>query len=422
MTTTTPQSSTPPIQQIGAWEWAKKNLFSSWFNTLLTIVTVVLITWITTSLFTWAVTQAEWGVLRDNFRLLLIGRYPVQALWQIWLGLGIMVGLGGFTWGVLARNARLFDRQSLIGLGAVAATVVILLALLTEPLFIAISLVLLVLLVLTAFLGQQVAQVRPQLGSWLPLFWLVGFILSYTLIRGLIIGRTVKLDDLGGLLLTLLVAAVSIVVSFPFGVLLALGRRSQLPIIRWLSVAYIEVIRGLPLITILFASQLLVPLALPPGVRTDRVMRAIVGFTLFSAAYLAENVRGGLQSVPRGQSEAANALGMNPLLTTSLIVLPQALKAVIPTIVGQFISLFKDTSLLAIVGLAELLGMGQAILANPQYLGRNWEIYLFIGLIYFVCCYAMSSASRRLEKQLGSPRRAVDPDLATVRPDGGGGG
>lgn len=422
MTTTTPQSSTPPIQQIGAWEWAKKNLFSSWFNTLLTIVTVLLITWITTSLFTWAVTQAEWGVLRDNFRLLLIGRYPVQALWQIWLGLGIMVGLGGFTWGVLARNARLFDRQSLIGLGAVAATVVILLALLTEPLFIAISLVLLVLLVLTAFLGQQVAQVRPQLGSWLPLFWLVGFILSYTLIRGLIIGRTVKLDDLGGLLLTLLVAAVSIVVSFPFGVLLALGRRSQLPIIRWLSVAYIEVIRGLPLITILFASQLLVPLALPPGVRTDRVMRAIVGFTLFSAAYLAENVRGGLQSVPRGQSEAANALGMNPLLTTSLIVLPQALKAVIPTIVGQFISLFKDTSLLAIVGLAELLGMGQAILANPQYLGRNWEIYLFIGLIYFVCCYAMSSASRRLEKQLGSPRRAVDPDLATVRPDGGGGG
>lgn len=203
---------------------------------------------------------------------------------------------------------------------------------------------------------------------------------------------------------------------------MALGRRSQLPIIRWLSVAYIEVIRGLPLITILFASQLLVPLALPPGVRTDRVMRAIVGFTLFSAAYLAENVRGGLQSVPRGQSEAANALGMNPLLTTSLIVLPQALKAVIPTIVGQFISLFKDTSLLAIVGLAELLGMGQAILANPQYLGRNWEIYLFIGLIYFVCCYAMSSASRRLEKQLGSPRRAVDPDLATVRPDGGGGG
>jgi general L-amino acid transport system permease protein len=193
-------------------------------------------------------------------------------------------------------------------------------------------------------------------------------------------------------------------------------------VIRWLSIAYIEIIRGLPLVTILFASQLLVPLALPPGIRTDRVMRAIVGLTLFSAAYLAENVRGGLQAVPRGQAEAAKALGMNPLLTTSLIVLPQALKAVIPTIVGQFISLFKDTSLLAIVGLAELLGMGQAILANPQYIGLNKEVFLFIGLIYFLCCYAMSWASQRLEKQLGAPRQAVDPALTTTRPDGGGAG
>lgn len=422
MTTTTPQFSAPPITQIGPWEWAKKNLFSSWFNTLLTIVSVLLIVWTVTSLLSWAFTQADWKVLRDTFRLLLVGRYPVQFLWQVWLGLGIIVGLGGLTWGVLARNIRLLNRRGLIALGAVAATVVIVLALLTEPLFIAISLVFLALFVFTAFVGQQVARVKPQLGSWLPLLWLVGFLAAYALVRGLILGRTIKLDDLGGLLLTLLVASVSIVVSFPFGVLLALGRRSDLPVIRWLSVTYIELVRGLPLITILFASQLLVPLALPPGVRTERVMRAIVGFTLFSAAYLAENVRGGLQAVPRGQSEAAKALGMNPLLTTSLIVLPQALKAVIPTIVGQFISLFKDTSLLAIVGLAELLGMGQAVLANPQYLGRNWELYLFIGLIYFLCCYAMSLASRRLEKQLGAPRRAVDPALTTTRPDGGGGG
>lgn len=422
MTTTTPQFSTPPIIQIGPWAWAKKNLFSSWFNTLLTIVSVLVVAWVAISLGSWIFTQANWNVVRDNFRLLLVGRYPVQYLWQVWLGLAVIIALAGFTWGVLARNVRLFNRRSLITLGIVAAVLVIVLALLTEPLFIAIVLGLLALLVLIAFAGQQIAQVKPQLGSWLPLFWLVGFLISYSLIRGLIVGRTVRLDDLGGLLLTLLVAAVSIVVSFPFGVLLALGRRSDLPVIRWLSIAYIELVRGLPLITILFASQLLVPLALPPQMRTERVMRAIVGFTLFSAAYLAENVRGGLQSVPRGQSEAAKALGMNSLLTTSLIVMPQALKAVIPTIVGQFISLFKDTSLLAIVGLAELLGMGQAVLANPQYLGRSGEVYLFIGLIYFVCCYAMSSASRRLERQLGAPRRAVDPDLTTARPDGGGGG
>lgn len=421
MTTTTPQFSTPPFNQVGPWEWAKKNLFSSWFNTLLTIVSVLVIAWVASNLAIWAFTQADWKVIRDTFRLLLVGRYPVQILWQVWLGLGIIVALAGLTWGVLSRNARLLDRRGLLTLGIVAAAVVLVLALLTEPLFIAISLALLAFLVLTAFAGQQLGRVKPQIGNWLPLMWLVGFILSFALIRGLIIGRAVKLDDLGGLLLTLLVASVSIVVSFPFGVLLALGRRSELPVIRWLSIAYIELVRGLPLITILFASQLLVPLALPPQMRTERVMRAIVGFTLFSAAYLAENVRGGLQAVPRGQSEAAKALGMNSVLATSLIVLPQALKAVIPTIVGQFISLFKDTSLLAIVGLSELLGMGQAVLANPQYLGRNGEVYLFIGLIYFICCYAMSSASRRLEKQLGAPRR-VDPALSTTRPDGGGGG
>lgn len=420
--TTTTQFSTPPINQLGAWAWAKKNLFSSWFNTVLTIVSLLVIAWVAINLLSWVFTQADWKVIRDTFRLLLVGRYPAAYLWQVWSGLAVIIALAGLTWGVLARNTRLFDRRGLISLAIIAAIIVVVLALLTEPISIAISLGLLALMVLIAFAGQKLGQIKPQFANWLPLLWLVGFLVSFTLIRGLVVGRTVKLDDLGGLLLTLLVAAVSIVVSFPFGVLLALGRRSELPVIRWLSVAYIELVRGLPLITILFASQLLVPLALPSQFRTERVMRAIVGFTLFSAAYLAENVRGGLQAVPRGQAEAAKALGMNPLLTTSLIVLPQALKAVIPTIVGQFISLFKDTSLLAIVGLAELLGMGQAILANPQYLGRSGEVYLFIGLIYFICCYAMSSASRRLEKQLGAPRRNVDPALSTTRPDGGGGG
>ena len=192
---------------------------------------------------------------------------------------------------------------------------------------------------------------------------------------------------------------VSIVLSFPFGVLLALGRQSQLPAIRWLSIAYIELIRGLPLIGILFMAQVMLPLVLPADVRPERVVRAIAGFTLFSAAYLAENVRGGLQSVPRGQTEAAKALGLSTPLVLALITLPQALKAVIPSIVGQFISLFKDTSLLTIVGLVDLLGISQSILANPKFLGRYAEVYLFIALIYWVCCYSMFLASKRLEKQ-----------------------
>ncbi|MBF2047741.1 MAG: amino acid ABC transporter permease [Leptolyngbya sp. IPPAS B-1204] len=422
MTTILPQSSAPPVTAVGPWAWAKKNLFSSWLNTLLTIISAAFLAWVLITLLSWAFTEAQWNAVRDNFRLFLVGRYPVQLLWRIWASLGLIVAVGGLSWGVLARTSRLFDRRGLVMLGILAASILIVLGLLADPTSIAISLGLLVLLVGTAFLGQQIGQVKPQLGSWLPLFWLLTFLLAYALVRGLIIGPQVKLDDLTGLLLTLLTAIVSIVLSFPIGVLLALGRRSELPVIRWLSIVYIEVIRGLPLVTILFAASLLVPLVLPSGMRPDRVLRAIVGLTMFSAAYLAENVRGGLQSVPRGQAEAAKALGMNPLLTTTLIVLPQALKAVIPTIVGQFISLFKDTSLLAIIGLAELLGMGQSVLANPQYNGRSSEVFLFIGLIYFLCCSIMSWASRRLERQLNAPKRAVDPALTTNRPDGGGGG
>lgn len=404
MTTTTPQFSARPMTQISPVEWAKKNLFSNWLNTLLTIISVLVLGWILTSLLSWAFTSAQWSVIPDNFRLLMVGRYPVNLLWRIWLSLGVIMGLGGFSWGVLSRDTRLFDRRGLLVLGILAATLIIVLALLTDPVSIAVSLGLIVLLVGAAFVGQQVGQVKPQLGTWLPLLWLFGFILSYALVLGLVFDRAIRLDDLSGLLLTLFAAVVSIVLSFPLGILLALGRRSNLPVIRLLSIGYIEIIRGLPLITILFASQLLVPLALPGYIRTGRVVRALVGLTLFSAAYLAENVRGGLQAVPRGQSEAAKALGMNPVSTTSLIVLPQALKAVIPTIVGQFISLFKDTSLLTIVGFSELLGMGQTILANPLYLGRKGEVLLFIGLIYFLCCSAMSWASRRLEKQLAETR------------------
>lgn len=198
-------------------------------------------------------------------------------------------------------------------------------------------------------------------------------------------------------MLTIPVAIASIVLCFPLGVLLALERQSDLPVIRWLSIAYIELVRGVPLITIIFMAQVMLPLVLPPEMRLDRVVRAIAGFTIYSAAYLAENVRGGLQSIPRGQGEAAQALGLNSVYILWFIILPQALRTVIPSMVGQFIALFKDTSLLAIVGLTDLLGMSQSIIANPKYLGRYGEVYLFVAVIYFICCYAMSLASKQLE-------------------------
>jgi general L-amino acid transport system permease protein len=209
----------------------------------------------------------------------------------------------------------------------------------------------------------------------------------------------------GGLLLTFLLTVVGIVFSFPLGVLLALGRRSELPVVRWISIGYIELVRGVPLITILFMAQFMLPLFLPGGLNPDRVLRAMVGITLFSAAYLAENVRGGLQAIPNGQYEAAYALGLNGFQTMSRIILPQALRAVIPILVGQFISLFKDTSLVAIVGLFDLLGIADSVLAQPSFIGRQLEVYLFISLIYFVFSYGMSYVSQRLEKSLGVGER-----------------
>lgn len=204
-----------------------------------------------------------------------------------------------------------------------------------------------------------------------------------------------------GILLTLSLSVVSIVASFPIGVLLALGRRSSLPLVKGFSILFIELVRGVPLITILFMAQVMLPLFLPLEVSIDRVLRAMVGLTLFTAAYLAEIVRGGLQAVRNEQVEAARALGLNEFLVTSLVVLPQALRAVIPPIMGQFVSIFKDTSLVAIVGLLDVLAVGESVIKARDYLGAVREIYLFAGLFFFVFSYAMSQASRRLEVRLG---------------------
>jgi general L-amino acid transport system permease protein len=202
-----------------------------------------------------------------------------------------------------------------------------------------------------------------------------------------------------------LLTIVGIVFSFPIGVLLALGRRSNLPVVRWFSIGYIELVRGVPLISILFMAQLMLPLFLPANMTVDRVLRAMVGITLFSAAYLAENVRGGLQAIPKGQFEAAFALGLGSAQTMIFIILPQALRLIIPILVGQFISLFKDTSLVSIVGLLDLVGIGKTVLAQPEFLGLQREVYAFISLLYWVLSYAMSYMSQRLEVSLGVGER-----------------
>jgi general L-amino acid transport system permease protein len=420
---TTPNLTTPPVNSVSPLTWVKKNLFSSWFNSILTILSLLFIYWLGSGLLGWAFTQAQWNVIGANLRLFFVGLYPESLIWRPWTTLGVIVALSGLSWGVLTRSRSLFSRTALIVLSILAAIAFAV----SIPAGMQSSLILsgmLLLLVASAVAGRQIGVKVPAIRSWLPLVWFAAFFVMLWLLEGGLFLIPVELDDLSepflkflkpvlsrlylrpverdnlsGLILTLFAAVVSIVLSFPFGVLLALGRQSSLPAIRWLSIAYIELIRGLPLLGILFMAQVMLPLVLPPNVRPDRVVRAIAGFTLFSAAYLAENVRGGLQSVPRGQTEAAKALGLSAPLVLAFIVLPQAIKAVIPTIVGQFISLFKDTSLLAIVGLVDLLGISQSILASPKYLGRYGEIYLFIALIYWIFCYSMSLASKNLEKQ-----------------------
>ena len=386
----------PPVNKITPWQWIKKNLFNTWYNSILTVLSLWLIYWVVSNLVIWADTQAQWQVLAANWRLFFVGRYPVRALWRAWVTLGVIVGLGGISWGIYAHlNAVLFNRRILIILTIVAATCFAV----AIPGGIQSSVILigmLLLLIITAIVGKRIGQRFPNLSSWLPLFWLLAFGFNIWLLLN---GNNVKLDRISGLMLTIPIALASIVLCFPFGVLLALGRQSNLPVIRWLSTAYIELVRGFPLITILFMAQVMLPLVLPSNIRLDRVVRAIAGFTIYSAAYLAENVRGGLQAIPKGQTEAAKALGLNPIYTLGFIILPQALKTVIPSMVGQFIALFKDTSLLAIVGLTDLLGMSQSIIANPKYLGRYGEVYLFVAAIYFCCCYAMSLASKKLENK-----------------------
>ncbi|MFB2769976.1 amino acid ABC transporter permease [Pelatocladus sp. BLCC-F211] len=332
-------------------KWLKKNLFNTWYNSILTLVCVWLLIYAITNIFNWILNQAQWSVIQANLPLFLVGRYPAELYWRLWLVLAIILSLSIVSLAVFTQ--RFASRWNAI----------------------------------------------------LPIAWALSFPVVLWLISGGLGLQPVDTNLWNGLLLTLVTAVISIVISFPLGVLLALGRQSKLFVIRNFSILYIEIVRGLPLIGILFLAQVMLPLFLPIEFRLDRVVRGIAGLTLFSAAYLAENVRGGLQSIPSGQYEAARALGLNTVFMMLFIILPQALRAVIPALVGQFIGLFKDTSLLSIVGLLELTGISRSILAQPQYLNRYAEVYLFIGLLYWVFCYAMSLASQRLEKQLGIGKR-----------------
>ena len=386
----------PPRTVVGPYAWLRANLFSGPISSVLTILIGVALAWVLLQVGTWALTEARWSVVTNNLRLFLIGQYPADQAWRIWANLLVLSLLGGLSAASFGQATRtLAVTLSVIQLMLAALMLLSPLGVLPAAAMFANAA-----LVWVAFVvGRRVGVPgRPLL-----IGWLLSLPATFLLLNG-IEGTpfpSISTNLWGGLLLTVLLATVGILLSFPLGVLLALGRRSELPIIRGLSTGYIELIRGVPLVTILFMADLILPLFLPGEWRLDRVARAMGGITLFSAAYVAENVRGGLQAIPTGQIEASQALGLNGFQTNLYIVLPQALRSVIPANVGLFISLLKDTTLVTIIGLLELLGIGRAVLAQSESFGANLEVYAFIAGVFFVLCYAMSQASYRLERAMG---------------------
>lgn len=413
--------------------WLKNNLYNSITNVLLTLLLMLAIVAAARGMLLYMVVNASfstdpviasqeaaggaiWGAVIDNFRLLAIFRFPAELDWRIYATIGMLV--------VLTVPSLFVYRDS--------------------------------------FKGSKYVR------RGLTYLWLLTPVISYLFLRG--VGEAGPLQQVnpdqvwGGLLLTLILSVFSIVVSFPIGLLLALGRRSQitgvpawltytialavmvwglvattpgnlaaarsnlervlafwpllLPVVAYFfqrsfkgnlvaafSVLYIEAVRGVPLITVLFMATVMFPLILPPNTEILNTWRVLGGFTLFSAAYLAENVRGGLQSLSKGQYEAADALGLSTFNKYRLVILPQALRAVIPAILGQFISLFKDTSLVQIVGLFDILNVAGTITSQTKWLGRRAEPYIFIAVVYFIGSAAMTAYSRRLEKRLGVGQR-----------------
>lgn len=391
----TSETLAPPSTSVGPMAWLRQNLFSGPVSSILTVLLGALLVWMAIAIGQWLL-EARWGVVTNNLRLFLIGQFPADQAWRIWLNLAILSLLTGASAAVFGKTTR----SLAVFLSAFQLMLALLIA--VSPIgLMAVGAFLLnaVLVWVALFIGLRGLIPRRAL----VLGWLISLPATFLLLNGWA-GTplpTISTNLWGGLLLTVMIATVGIVLSFPMGVMLALGRRSELPAVRFLSTLYIEVIRGIPLVTILFMADLMLPLFLPGEWRLDRVARAMGGVTLFSAAYVAENVRGGLQAIPSGQVEAANALGLSGVQTNVYIVLPQALRSVIPANVGLFISLLKDTTLVTIIGLLELLGIGRAILAQPASFGAHLEVYIFIATVFFVLCYAMSQASYRLEKVLG---------------------
>ena len=401
----------PPRTEVGVIGWLRANLFSSRFDSALTVVSLAAIVAALWFGLRWIFITADWTVISALGGLLAIGPYNTEqacpgqnCFWRPQVVLLMVTALLGMAWGLAGGGTA---RRIAIG----AAVIVTLLAFLPysfERMGMDVRL-LLAANILTTLAGWGIARYTGMSARTIAFCAVAAFIITLVLFRGVpgVPGlQPVSTLHWGGLMLNLLLAVAGIVISFPIGIALALGRRSNLPVVKLLCVVFIEVFRGVPLITLLFMSQVLVPLAFPEDFQTNSLLRASIIITLFSSAYMAENIRGGLQALHPGQAEAARALGLPAWQTTLFISLPQAIRNVIPAIVGQFIALFKDTTLVYIIGMLDVLEFGRAFIqGNAEYLANQKELFIFLAVVFWVFCYTMSYVSQRVEEHMGVGRR-----------------
>jgi general L-amino acid transport system permease protein len=406
-----PAPERPPERRLPPREWARENLFGTGFDTFLTIVFGLVVAWLVYRLGRFVLVDARWEIIERNITNLMVSRFPRDELWRVWAALLVLaasLGLGAGTTAAARRRdveeGRAISPQRATALRRAGPALV----LVSVLLWFAQSLQATLLTIAVGAVGIGAFMFGRRLSLQTrsaALVVLGGIVLAFGVVMAF---DGVGWEDWGGFMLTVVLAVGGILLAFPFGVLLALGRRSTLPAVRVVCVAYIELFRGVPLIAVLFMGAFMIGFLLPPGVdRPSLVTRALIALVLFTAAYVAEIVRGGLQGVPAGQVEAAQALGLSPVRITTRIVLPQALRNVIPGLVGQFISLYKDTSLVAIIGLTELLNVSRNITAQPDFLAQGLivETLLFASFVYWTGAYWMSRESQRLERRLGLGER-----------------
>lgn len=350
----------PPVR------WARANLFNSWLNTALTLLLAYFIVKYAIDIVSWGLINAVWEVpgndtracreireigacwalINEKFRFIMFATYPYEEHWRPALVIAIFLALYA-----ISAMRRFWNRKLIV-------------------------------------------------------IWLLGLVSIGILMWGGVFGlRYVEQERWGGLPITLMLSTFGIAIAFPLSILLALGRRSDMPAIRVMCVTYIELIRGVPLISLLFMASVMFPLFLPEGLTVDKLLRAQVAIIMFAAAYLAEVVRGGLQAIPKGQYEAADAIGLSYWQKIGFIILPQALRLVIPPLVNTFIGLFKDTSLVLIIGIFDLLNAAKTSVNEPAWQGFGVEAYIFVSIIYFVFCFGMSKYSQDLEADLSRHRK-----------------